>query len=179
VFVGGVVTAILIFCLPKASPETDSLPYVSNESLGPSPPIGPRTGQRAPDFTLRSLSGESVSLSDYLGRVVILDFWASWCIPCRTSMPTLHALWREYESRGVVFLGVNLDRSGTEARSYLERNGFSDMIVLWQSLNAAQAVALMFGVSGIPHTLLVDRSGIIRFSNHPLLLTRQLLDTYL
>ena len=141
--------------------------------------VGPSVGQRAPDFTLRSLANDPVSLSDYDGRVVILDFWASWCVPCKATFPALHALWRSFADRGVVLIGVSLDRSRSDADGYLAQTGFTDMIALWDSYSAAAAVAHRYGVSGIPHTVVIDRTGILRYSGHPVRLTAEDLEEIL
>jgi thiol-disulfide isomerase/thioredoxin len=125
---------------------------------------------------LTSLDGDSVALSDFAGHVVIVDFWASWCVPCRSSMPGLHALWKGFRDRGVVLLGVNLDRTEAAARGFLAANGYEEMVALWDS---RQAVATLYRVSGIPHTLVVDTQGIIRFSGHPVRLTASAIEAAL
>jgi len=142
-------------------------------------PLGTSVGDRSPDFTLRSLDGEPVSLSSLRGKVVILDFWASWCSPCRFSMSALHALWQKYRDRGVVMIGVSLDRSESAAVDYLKANGYTDLTALWESLYASQAVAQKYGVIGIPHTFVIDRNGIIRFAGHPTQLTASLIESLL
>ncbi len=140
---------------------------------------GTRIGERAPDFTLPSLGGASVSLSQFRGRIVILDFWASWCAPCRATMPSLHSLWREVASHGVELVGVSLDRTAAAATAYLGANDFTDMLALWGSYAAAQAVATQYRVTGIPHTFIIDRAGVVRFNNHPARLDRALLESLL
>lgn len=142
-------------------------------------PIGYARGDRAPEFALRSLDGESVRLSSYRGHMVILDFWASWCGPCRTSMPALHALWEGYRDRGVVLIGISLDRAESDARAYLRANRFDGMIALWDSVTASQAVARAYGVAGIPRTLVIDADGVVRFVGHPATLSATLIDLYL
>lgn len=159
---------------PAAIPEEAVIPPAETEV-----PVGYARGNRAPDFTLRSLDGEAVSLSDFRGHMVILDFWASWCTPCRVSMPTLHALWGHYRDQGVVLVGVSLDRTESDARSYLKANGFSGMVALWESMTASQAVAKMYGVVGIPRTLVIDADGVVRFAGHPATLTSTLIELYL
>jgi len=126
-------------------------------------PVGTQLGQRAPEFTLEDLQNEEVSLSDFLGNVVILDFWASWCPPCRYSMPGAG-----YRDQGLVVLGVNLDENRQDAETYLENSGYSNIVTAWKSYAAAQAVKDLYGVTGIPHTFLIDRQGIIRYSDHPI-----------
>ncbi len=154
-------------------------------STNPSPngpiavPTGIHVGETAPGFTLKDLNGKSVSLSDYRGQVVIIDFWASWCAPCRSSMPGLKELQKAYQDQGVVMIGVSLDRTEAEAANYLEDNGYDDVIGLWESVSASQKVAHLYGVSGIPHTLVLDRYGIIRFVDHPLRLTRAVIEPLL
>ena len=104
-------------------------------------PVGNRVGQLAPEFTLAELNGGEVALSDFRKRVVVLDFWATWCSPCRASMPGLEALRARYQDKGLVVVSVSLDRSGEDARRYLERNGYEEFIGLWESLAAAKQVA--------------------------------------
>jgi thiol-disulfide isomerase/thioredoxin len=142
------------------------------------PPVGNRVGDVAPPFSLPSLAGETRSLSDYRGRIVILDFWASWCVPCRLSMPSLEAMARHLGD-DVVLLGVSLDRTETEARSYVGSKGYTDLVALYGSLSEARAVASDYGVLGIPRTFVIDREGIVRFAGHPSLLSRGLVESLL
>jgi len=137
--------------------------------------IGIRIGQRAPDFSLQSLDNEDVSLSDFLGSVVILDFWASWCGPCKSTMPGLEDLTREL-APDVILLGVNLDRTAAAAASYLAANDFDAMIALYESYTAAYNVSQMYAVSGIPKTYVIDRDGVIRYVGHPASLPRQTIE---
>ncbi len=196
--IGGVAAGIIIgrerpeATVPLAAGDTSSQPSVTSPSdatrtpVDSSPngraptdsvPVGIEVGDRAPNFTLPDLSGKSVSLSDFRGHVVILDFWASWCPPCRASMPTLHKYYEEFKDRGLVLLGVSLDRSAEDARSFLEANGYHDLIALWGSVSASQGVAREYGIYGIPHTFVLDPNGVIRFSGHPLHLTESFLSS--
>lgn len=142
-------------------------------------PVGNRVGQLAPEFTLAELSGGEVALSDFRNRVVVLDFWATWCSPCRASMPGLEALRARYHDKGLVLVSVSLDRSGENAKSYLEANGYEEFIGLWESLAAAKQVARLYGVFGIPRTFVIDRDGIIRYSGHPIRLTDATIEPWL
>jgi WD40 repeat protein len=136
---------------------------------------GPRIGERAPDFSLESLSGVEVSLSRLRGLVVILDFWASWCAPCHAAMPSLYAMWQEVADQGVRLVSVSLDRTASDASSYLAASGFDDTNALWGSLAQAQTVASLYHVTGIPRTVVIDREGIVRFNGHPARLDRGVL----
>ncbi|MEN6369558.1 MAG: redoxin domain-containing protein [Thermotogota bacterium] len=159
---------------PVAEASPAASPVTAEE-----PPIGYARGSRAPDFTLRTLNGESVTLSSYRGHIVVLDFWASWCGPCRTSMPALHALWEGYRDHGVVLIGISLDRTESDARTYLRANRYDGMIAVWDSAKASQAVARAYGVVGIPRTFVIDADGIVRFAGHPATLSADLIDLYL
>jgi peroxiredoxin len=143
----------------------------------PAAPVGTWVGQSAPDFTLKDLNGNSVSLHQFRGHVVILDFWASWCPPCRASMPTLDGFAAKYHDKGLVLVGVSLDRSASDASSFLKQNNYHRLIALWESVSASQGVAKTYEVSAIPHTFVIDRDGVIRFVDHPMHLTESFLDT--
>jgi len=93
-----------------------SVVFLGGVDTGPEP---------APQFALRSLDGADVSLAEYRGSVVILDFWATWCKPCTKTFPELHALQQDYADRSVVLLVVSLDKSAQRARDYLVANGFT------------------------------------------------------
>ncbi|MBU1050874.1 TlpA family protein disulfide reductase [Candidatus Bipolaricaulota bacterium] len=138
-------------------------------------PIGIRVGQRAPDFLLRSLDNVNVALSDYRGKVVILDFWASWCGPCKSTMPILENLARVLAT-DVVLIGVSLDRKASDASDYLAANHYESMVALYENYPAALAVFETYGGGGIPKTYVIDRTGIIRYVGHPATLPRQTIE---
>ena len=132
------------------------------------PETGTEVGQAAPDFTLETLDGDPVTLSDLRGYVVLLDFWASWCPPCRMTMPHLEMLRVRFEGEGLVVVALNLDPVEADARDYIEENGYTGFTVLRGSLVEAQAVRELYEVEGIPHTFVIDRQGIIRHADHPI-----------
>ena len=142
-----------------------------------SAPVGNQVGERAPSFSLPTFTGEAIRLDDYLGRIVVLDFWASWCIPCRVAMPTLEALVRQYPE--VVLIGVSLDRRASDATAYLSTRTSDVLTAIWGSWSDASAVAQRYGVGGIPRTFLIDRDGIIRFTGHPRSLSSSHIETLL
>lgn len=157
--------------LPDDLPsDHDTEPAADPASAIPSGPrrtdVGYAVGQFAPGFSLLDLAGRRVSLASYRGQVVLLDFWASWCTPCRQTLPYLHQLAVDFASEGLVLIGINLDRRLEDAVSYLEDHPFPQLI----PVQGTTAVALQYGVSGIPRTFLIDRSGIIRYAGHPSLL---------
>ncbi len=112
----------------------------------------------ANDFTLKLFgSGESFRLSDYRGKVVVVNFWASWCIPCREEAPALEQTWRAYRDRGVVFLGVDIWDTDTDAQAFLDE--FS--ITYPNAPDAAGTVAVDYGVTGVPETYFITQDGRI------------------
>ncbi len=133
----------------------------------------------APEFTLPNLDGTEISLADYLGKVVILDFWASWCAPCTRVLPDIHALEEAYADRGLVLLVLCFDKDPEDARTYLVENGYATENVLWGSLNDARAVRDLFGVEAVTHTLVIGPQGYIRYSGHPEKLTADVVEPWL
>jgi len=133
-------------------------------SRAASAPVGNTVGKAAPSFMLPDLSGAKVSLSDFLGQVVILNFWRSTCPACKLLMPTLERLRQRYQDRGLVVVGINLDGNAVIAARYLQQNGYSDFITLWGLYNVTKEVKNLYGVVGLPRVFLVDRQGVIRFS---------------
>jgi len=91
-------------------------------------------------------------------------------------MPTLEKFAAEYHDKGLVLIGVSLDRSASDATSFLKANNYGSLIALWESVSASQRVARTYGVSAIPHTFVIDRDGIIHFSDHPMRLSESALD---
>ena len=128
------------------------------------PPVGTKIGETAPSFTLEDLDGVSVSLSDFYGRVVILEFWQTSCPDCRKAMPHLKTLYARYKDKGLVWLGVNLDHDPEVVKAYLKDSGFLDQITLWGSFSAAMDIVDLFDVDLVPRTLIIDRQGIIRYA---------------
>ncbi|MDQ7050873.1 MAG: TlpA disulfide reductase family protein [Enterobacterales bacterium] len=114
---------------------------------------------KAPDFTLKSRDGKNVRLSDLRGQVVLLNFWASWCGPCRQEMPILDQLQTKYSQAGFSVLGVNLDAKSAKAIKYLK-----DTPVNFTVLYDPQGkVSEQYGVQAMPSTVIIDRDGNVRY----------------
>jgi peroxiredoxin len=114
-------------------------------------------GNKAPDFTLNNLKGEKISLSSFNGKVVILNFWATWCPSCIAEMPSLNELYREMKSDGLEIIAVSTDRSPEVAKKYVRKKGFDYTIVVDEDRKAAR----LFKVFSLPTTFLIDRNGVI------------------
>ena len=117
----------------------------------------PKTSAQAPNFTLSDLSGQKVSLQDFRGRVVLLDFWAIWCPPCRMSIPALEKLNKEYSSRGLQVVGVNLDEDSSGVPDFVKENSMQYPILM----GAESDVSELYQVRGIPTMYLIDKNGAI------------------
>lgn len=113
----------------------------------------------AADFVLRSLSNENIRLSEQLGEVVILNFWATWCGPCRQEMPLLDQLYHKYHRAGLVLLSINIDRDEVPAAEMAKTLGVSYPVLLDQR----NAVAASYEVGTLPLTVLIDREGVVRY----------------
>ena len=115
--------------------------------------------QAAPDFTLPTLDGSTFTLSKQLGKVVVMNVWASWCAPCRAEAPELQQVWQEQQHKGVQFVGLDTRDSDTSARSFVSRFG----LTYPQAIDTDGQVQLLFRdtlpAQAIPSTLIVDADG--------------------
>ena len=114
---------------------------------------------QAPNFTLKSLDGKNLKLSEMTGNVVLINFWASWCGPCREEMPLLNDLHKKYEPLGFTVLGVNVEEDARNARGFL-KNFPVDFPVLLDNKNQ---VSKKYNVIAMPTTVVVGRDGNMRF----------------
>ncbi len=114
---------------------------------------------KAPDFTLKSRSGHNLRISDYRGQVMLINFWASWCGPCRQEMPLLENLYKRYKKLGFTIMGVNVDTDSTKANNYLKDMSVTFPIVY----DTTNAVSKRYNVNAMPTTVIVDRNGNMRF----------------
>src|SRR5206468_1390324 len=123
------------------------------------PPLDTRIGQKAPDFTLPDLDGKPVSLSTYQGKVVVLDFWATWCPPCREELPHFQTLHTQYRDKGFEILGIAMDENAADVVP-----GFlKDRNIKYTNLLADGKIEELYGpIAGLPTTFIIDRHGTIR-----------------
>lgn len=125
-----------------------SLPGQAGELAGP-----------APDFTLKSLAGDNLKLSEMRGEVVMLNFWASWCGPCRQEMPILEKIYQKYRPLGFTLLGVNVEEDSEEAKRYL-KDVEVNFPILFDNRNQ---VSQLYHIIAMPSTILIDRDGQLRY----------------
>lgn len=151
--------------------EQGDLPaYVfSAEETAPPPPeaIAPQlqSGQSAPDFTAYDVNGNAVRISDYKGKVVVLDFWATWCGPCKASIPHLQEVAAAYKDQGVVVLGSSTRDKRRDFEKWIQANGEKYPDIIWAHDPAEnrpeRASRAAYGVSGIPTQFVIGRNGTI------------------
>ena len=113
----------------------------------------------APDFTLRSADGRNVRLDELRGQVVLVNFWATWCGPCRDEMPRLDTLYQKYHKSGFVLLGVNVDDDPHTALATAAKLGVSFPVLL----DTDKKVSKLYDLSTMPSTVVIDRDGKVRF----------------
>jgi len=119
------------------------------------------TPPAAPNITLVDGGGNAERLSDLAGKVVLIDFWASWCIPCRTSFPAIDALQRELGPKGLVVIALNVDEQRKNADAFLAGRPHAMRVAFDQKGVAAQA----FSLQAMPSAVVIDRSGRIRYTH--------------
>ncbi len=127
------------------------LPHCAKEGRTPFP-------ASAPDFTLKTLDGQEMTLSKLRGRVVLLDFWATWCGPCRESIPHLVHLQKTYQEKGFEVIGMNMDKGDAET----VRHFVKSMDIPYIITVTSDEVSRNYGVTALPTTILIDKEGRIR-----------------
>ena len=131
------------------------------QACTPSSASAVSVGKPAPDFTLVDLEGNQISLSDFRGETVFVNFWATWCPPCRAEMPEIEAIYQEYKDKGVVVIGVDIQETKEEVLQYVQEGGYSWTFVL----DTTGEVTTNYQITGIPSSFFIDREGIIRAMN--------------
>lgn len=115
-------------------------------------------GQPAPTFTSPALTGGEIALADYAGEVVVVNFWATWCPPCKAEMPGINAFYERYQDEGLVVLAVNAKESEGLVRPFIEASGFTFPVLL----DPAGSVVSQYQVRSFPTTIIIDRDGVVR-----------------
>ncbi|MFO1408426.1 MAG: TlpA disulfide reductase family protein [Steroidobacteraceae bacterium] len=116
-------------------------------------------GAATPDFTLPARSGGTLSLDSLKGQVVMVNFWATWCGPCRQEMPLLEQIQQKYEPLGFTVVGINVEPDSAAAQTWLKGVGVTFPILF----DRENTVAASFGVEGMPSTVFIDRNGTVRY----------------
>lgn len=114
----------------------------------------------APPFAITTLDGRRVSLDDMKGKVVLLDFWATWCGPCREALPHMRSIAKNFQGQPLVILSVSLDADDHKWKDFIEKNGMTWMHYRDGGFNGP--IARMFGVEAIPHTFTIDADGVLQ-----------------
>ena len=120
----------------------------------------PRQGFLAPDFTLETTTGDSITLSELRGQAVLVNLWATWCPPCRAEMPAIQKLYNEYKDQGFVVLGVDMiyQDDASAVQSFIQEKGLTFPILMDETGQVAQKYALR----SLPSSFFIDRAGVIQ-----------------
>jgi peroxiredoxin len=133
---------------------------------------GVTQGNFARDFTLQTLDGDKVSLSDYEGQVVLVNFWATWCPPCRAEIPDLEVAYRQHGGEGFTVLGVSVEESAEQVRPFVAAMQMTYPVLL----DEKSQVMRQYRVPGLPMSLILDRDGVIQVRHVGYLSADQLAD---
>ncbi|HEY5572644.1 MAG TPA: TlpA disulfide reductase family protein [Anaerolineales bacterium] len=153
--------------------ESGSIIGISNTGLLRGASNGPEIDAPAPDFELEMLSGGKVGLEDFRGQVVLINFWATWCGPCRVEMPAIQSRFEQY-SPDLVVLAINFDEPAEEVEAYGEELGLTFPILL----DPGGRVQRLYKIRGYPSTYIIDENGILQIQ-HIGLMSEDQLDGYL
>lgn len=116
------------------------------------------TGKKAPEFTLKDLSGKDISPSSFKGKPILLNFWATWCPYCREERPYLNSLYKKYKGKGLIIVAVSTDKSSNKVKDYLKKIPMEFIILLDEKGETAE----LYGIYALPTSFLIGRDGIIK-----------------
>ena len=148
-----IVGLVWYFDSPSSAGSSQSITLTAAAS-GPAPKVG----REAPDFTVQTLGGQTYKLSDFRGQPVWINFWASWCPPCRAENPDIQAVYEANKADGLVVLGIAIGEDDGTVRGYVDRTGLTYDI----GLDRGTDIAAKYRIVGIPTHYLIDRDGILR-----------------
>lgn len=143
---------ILVLLLGGCSPSFERAG--SQQSVA----AAPQVGKPAPDFQLPNLEGQYISLSSLRGKPVLINFWATWCPPCREEMPYLQQVYDGWSGKGLVLLTIDIGESAATIKEFMQNNNLTMPVLL----DTSQSIAQMYNITAIPTTFLIDKDGIIR-----------------
>jgi len=162
--VGGIMAIVLLISTDGAAriathlnlgPNAPSLVHATEPGQ---PPQSDIQSERAPDFRVTEINGRAISLASLKGKIVIVDFWATWCPPCRLEVPIFNELKKKYQGRNLEIVAVSLDDSADEVRKFLRRTPLNYTVV-----HGDEAIISQFGeIAALPTTFFLDREGNIR-----------------
>jgi len=165
---------VVFYGLPALPLGRDASAPAAGGGLPGKPAPAPVVGAPAPDFTLKDLDGNSVSLSSEKGKVVLINFWATWCGPCRLEMPAIEQRYEAYKDQGFVVLAVDFDEPVTDVGAFAHAYNLTFPVLL----DPGAKVNDLYRIIGYPTTFFVDREGIIT-RQHVGAMTEAQLDNYL
>ncbi len=119
----------------------------------------PEVGRPAPAFSVPLFDGGDVTLADLRGKPAVVNFWASWCIPCVDEAPELEKTWQAYKDRGVAFLGIDYVDTEPKAREFMQKHG----ITYPNGPDLGSRISYEYRIKGVPETFVIDKEGIVRF----------------
>ena len=171
VLIGAAIGYLIFFGLPSEPIETQALPNTGGPRIALA---GLETGSPAPDFRLETADGRSIGLKDFLGEIVLVNFWATWCAPCRTEMPLLESTFETFKDQGFVVLGVDFDEPAEIVAAFGDELSLSFPLLL----DPGGKIQQLYKVRGYPTTVVLDREGRIQ-AYHIGILSHSQLDGYL
>ena len=158
IFIAGLIAVAAIGVASLYAGKTKTIPAKPVKAATPS--VGLEVGMTAPDFVMNDQNGTPLMLQQFRGKTVVLDFWATWCGPCRRALPHFKELWSKYRAKDVIFLGISLDKDVEKWKQFIKNENMDWYHVgdgkFWQN-----AVAQQYGVESIPSVWVLDKSGVI------------------
>ena len=163
-FLSAVLVVVLSFtgCVSITGEEktTETTTASTSEPAPTTIAVAPRVDRMAPGFELDNLDGQAVSLESLRGRYIMLNFWATWCGPCRNEMPFMQEIYEnpDWSAQGLRIVAVNIGESASQAKAFMDEFGFEFQVLL----DSDTRIAAAYNIRGIPTTFFIDRDGVIR-----------------